>query len=84
MIQYNDERTRSLVVDLQPASLALLLNSDTKEITKTISNKIQQVEMNQWNTSAKKQIYGHNTGMYYKKLQRRPKIQLPKVQEGTV
>ena len=40
--------------------------------------------MNPWNMSAKKQMYGPNTGMYYKKLQRRPKIQLLKVQEGTV
>ena len=61
-------------MDLQPASLVPLLNLDTKEIIKTESNKIQQVEMNQWNTSAKKQIYRPNTGMYYKKLHSWPKI----------
>ena len=40
--------------------------------------------MNRWNRSAKKHIYGPNTGMYYKKLQHWPNIQLLKVQEGTV
>ena len=83
-IQYDDNETINLVVDLQTSSLAPLLNPDTKEITKTESNLIQQIEMKRWNTSTKKQIYDINTGMKYKKINRRPKIQLLKVQEGTV
>ena len=71
-------------MNLQTASLAQLLNPNTKEITKSESNKIQQVETKRWNTSAKKQIYGPSTGLYYKKFQRRPTIQLLKEQEGTV
>ena len=68
MIQYDNKETRCLVVNLQTVSLALLLNPVTKKITKTESNKIQQVEMNRWNTSDKKQIYVPNTGMFYKNL----------------
>ena len=71
-------------MNLQTSSLAPLLNPDTKEITKTESNKIQLIEMKRWNTSIKKQIYDTNAGMKYKKINFWPKIQLLKVQEGTV
>ena len=55
LIQYdNDKVINSLIVNVQTASLAPLLNPDTKEIAKIESNKIQQVETKRWNTSAKK------------------------------
>lgn len=41
IIQYDEDETRSLIVDLQSASLVPLLNIDTKEIIKKESNKIQ-------------------------------------------
>ena len=47
LIQYDDDEViSSLVVNVQTASLAPLLNPDTKEIAKSESNKIQQVEAN--------------------------------------
>ena len=54
LIQYDEEEISCLVVNLQTASLAPLLNPDTKEITKSESNKMQQVETKRWNTSTKK------------------------------
>ena len=45
LIQYDIKETRCLVVNLQTASLVPLLNPNTKEITKSESNKIQLVEM---------------------------------------
>ena len=57
LIQYDEEVISCLVVNLQTASLAPLLNPNTKEITKSESNKIQQVEAKRWNTSARKHIY---------------------------
>ena len=84
LIQYDDDEViNSLIVNVQTASLAPLLNPDTKEIAKSESNKIQQVEAKRWNTSAKQQIYGSSTGLFYKRIIGWPTITLLKEQEET-
>ena len=73
-----------LIYDLPSTTLALLLNPSTKEIAKIESNLIQQIELRRWDSLAKLQTYGDETGMFFKQLQRRPKLILLKEQEGSL
>ena len=66
-IQYDEDESIGLVVDFQLASLVPLLNPNAKEITKSESNMVQQIEMLCWDTVPENQIYAPGTGSFYKR-----------------
>jgi hypothetical protein len=57
-INWEDDTKRELTVNIDPDTMSLL-NRDTKETTKVISNLLQLTEAKRWSSICTKDIYSN-------------------------